>query len=271
VTIRIAHLSDIHFGGEIAEAAEAAIEAVAAFAPTLTAVTGDLTLNGLPREFQAARTWLSRLPDARIVTPGNHDTPYWNLVLRALVPFDRYRRYIGPAEAARFDAPGLAARSLNSARGAQPRLNWAQGAISVRDLGEIDWGPEPEASLKLFACHHPLIDIEGAPVTGGVHRGARAAAMLIAAGVELVLTGHVHNPFVLPLGRGARACYAIGAGTLSQRTRGTPASFTTLVADAARIEVTTIGWIGGRFEATQSWTLPRGLLGAVDGAVQATD
>ena len=55
MTIRIAHLSDIHFGGEDVAATEAAIGAVAAFAPTLTVVTGDLTLNGLPREFRAAR------------------------------------------------------------------------------------------------------------------------------------------------------------------------------------------------------------------------
>jgi hypothetical protein len=33
-----------------------------------------------------------------LVTPGNHDTPYWNLVLRALAPFNRYRRYIGPPD-----------------------------------------------------------------------------------------------------------------------------------------------------------------------------
>ena len=257
MTLRIVHLSDIHFGGEIPEATEAAIEAVAAFAPTLTAVTGDLTLNGLPREFRAAAAWLARLPPERLVTPGNHDTPYWNLALRALVPFERYRRYIGPAAAGRFDAPGLAARSLNSARGAQPRLNWSQGAISVRDMARIDWGPRLEGALRLFACHHPLIDIEGAPVTGGVHRGAKAADLLVAAGVELILTGHVHNPFVLPLGRGHGACYAIGAGTLSKRTRGTPPSFTTLVADAARIEVTTIGWTEGRFEPIQSWTLAR--------------
>ena len=96
--IRIAHLSDIHFGGEVVDAVEAAVGAVAAFAPTLTVVSGDLTLNGLPREFRAARDWLARLRQPTVVTPGNHDTPYWNLPLRALRPFDRYRRYIGPAD-----------------------------------------------------------------------------------------------------------------------------------------------------------------------------
>jgi 3',5'-cyclic AMP phosphodiesterase CpdA len=257
VTIRIAHLSDIHFGGEDAAAVEAAVEAVAAFAPTLTVVSGDITLNGLPREFRAARDWLLRLPQPRLVTPGNHDTPYWNLILRTLAPFQRYRRYIGEAQLARVDAPGLAARSLSSARGAQPRPNWSKGAISLERLSRIDWGDPASGALRLFTCHHPLVDIEGAPVTGGVHRGAAAAAVLAAAGVELVLTGHVHNPFVLPLPEAEPGCYAIGAGTLSLRTRGTPAGFSTIVVDEARIEVTALGWTGTGFEPSQAWELTR--------------
>jgi len=222
---------------------EAAVEAVTAFAPTLTAVTGDLTLNGLPREFLAARAWLDRLPQPRIVTPGNHDTPYWNLLLRALVPFGRYRRYIGEPMAVGHDAPGLAARCLNSARGAQPRLDWSKGAMAIGPLQGIDWGADP--ALKVFACHHPLVDLEGAPVTGGVRRGARAAAVLAAAGVDLILTGHVHVPF------------ALGAGTLSVRTRGAPASFSTIVASAAVFEVTAFGWTGHGFDVLETWRLPR--------------
>lgn len=255
--IRIAHLSDIHFGGEIAEAVEASVAAVAAFAPTLTVVTGDITLNGLPREFRAARAWLARLPRPLIVTPGNHDTPYWNLVLRALTPFARYRRYVGEPDFAAVDLPGLAARSLNSARGAQPRPDWSKGAIDLVSLDRIDWGPASARPLRVFACHHPLIDIEGAPVTGGVRRGAAAAGRLAAAGVELILTGHVHNPFVLPLPIGARDCYAIGAGTLSVRTRGAPPGFSTIIAKPAQFEVQAQGWTGTAFEPVRRWTAPR--------------
>jgi 3',5'-cyclic AMP phosphodiesterase CpdA len=257
MTIRIAHLSDIHFGGENPEAVEAAIGAVAAFQPTLTAVTGDVTLNGLPREFEAAARWLSRLPPARLVTPGNHDTPYWNLALRALTPFARYRRYIGRANFNAFAAPGLIARSLNSARGAQPRLNWSKGAIAIEALRQLDWGDPAERALRIFACHHPLIDLAGAPVTGGVRRGEQAATILSNAGVDLVLTGHVHNPFVLPMEAGVVGRYAIGAGTLSLRTRGTPAGLSTIVAGQAELTVTALGWTGSAFEPIQSWVLPR--------------
>jgi 3',5'-cyclic AMP phosphodiesterase CpdA len=258
LTIRIAHLSDIHFGAENAAAVEASIEAVRAFAPTLTVVTGDLTLNGLPEEFLAARRWLDRLPAQRMVTPGNHDTPYWNLILRALKPFDRYRRYIGEPDASGFDAAGLAARTVNSARGGQARLDWSKGALSIPRLNAIDWGSRSDGALKLFGCHHPLIDLPSAPVTGGVHCGVQAAARLAADGVELVLTGHVHVPFALPLHETGQASYAVGAGTLSLRTRGVPCSFSTIVAETAAFEVTVQGWTGDRFEALESWSLPRG-------------
>jgi 3',5'-cyclic AMP phosphodiesterase CpdA len=254
VTIRIAHLSDIHFGGEDRPAVEAAVAAVSAFEPTLSVVTGDLTLNGLPQEFIAARRWLELLPSPRMVTPGNHDTPYWNLILRALTPFNRYRRYIGEPDLAAFDAPGLAGRVLNSARGGQGRLDWSKGVIDMEALQAIDWGEGP---LKLFGCHHPLIDLPSAPVTGGVHRGEEAAALLAERGVELVLTGHVHVPFALPLREGGRVIYALGAGTLSMRTRGAPASFSTVVAEDDAFQVTVQAWDGDRFAPAQSWRLAR--------------
>jgi 3',5'-cyclic AMP phosphodiesterase CpdA len=256
--IRLAHLSDIHFGGEHAGACEAAIEMVASFAPHLVVVTGDLTLNGLPREFRAAQQWLARLPLPRLVTPGNHDTPYWNLPLRALRPFARYQRYIGAPEQSDYVAPGLSAYAINSARGAQPRLNWSRGAINLRRIatvaGQLDDDP---ASLKVFACHHPLIDLQGAPVAGGVHRGAAAARTLVHAGVDLILTGHVHNPFALTLPGDPRGAFAIGAGTLSLRTRGSPQSYSTIEADAETITVTAMGWTGSSFEPYRSWPLPR--------------
>ena len=259
MNVRLAHLSDIHFGAENRPATEAAIEAVTAFAPHLTVVTGDLTLDGRPREFRAARAWLERLPQPLLVTPGNHDTPYLNLLLRALTPFDRYRRYIGEPEHAAFDGPHLSARAVNSARGAQPRPDWSKGAIDLESLGRVanEMAARPDV-LKVFACHHPLIDLEGMPVTGGVHRGAAAAALLAQARIDLILTGHVHNPFALALESGPRASYAIGAGTLSLRTRGAPAGFALIEADEDTVNVTALGWNGSAFETYRAWPLPRG-------------
>jgi 3',5'-cyclic AMP phosphodiesterase CpdA len=258
VSVRLVHLSDTHFGFEDKGAIEAALAMVHELAPDLTLVTGDLTLAGRPAEFLAARAWLDRLPRPVLATPGNHDTPYWNLILRSLTPFDRWRRYIGVQERAGFEGPGLAAYALNTARGAQLRANWALGAISLAAVDDIAARLAGAAGrLRVFACHHPLIDVEGAPVSGGVHGGEAATRALCEAGVDLILTGHLHNPFARPLPYGAGCSYIAGAGTLSRRTRGVPASFSVIEAAADTLTVIAHAWSGSHFEPFRTWAFPR--------------
>jgi 3',5'-cyclic AMP phosphodiesterase CpdA len=252
-------LSDPHFGGEDVEAANAAVAFVQQSRPDLVLVTGDLTLNGLPSEFLAAAAWLDRLPTPRLVTPGNHDTPYWNLLLRALTPFSRYHRYIGKSEGQGMDNNAVSARAINTARGAQPRPDWSKGAIDL-DLCRTTAAHLNRAALgalKVVACHHPLVEALGTPVTGGVHRGEDAACILAKGGADLILTGHVHNPFATALAVGDGRTYAVGAGTLSVRLRGTPAGFNCIHADAETITVTAMGWSGSHFEPYRTWALPR--------------
>jgi 3',5'-cyclic AMP phosphodiesterase CpdA len=258
MTLRLVHLSDIHFGGEDRDATEAAVAAAHAFEPTLTIVSGDLTLNGLPREFAAARRWLDRLPTPLLVTPGNHDTPYWNIPLRAFTPFGRYRRYIGPADQSLFETPELAVYALNSARGGQLRLNWSLGALDLPTLERLTarFAANPKAA-KIFVCHHPLIEVEGAPVEAGIRCGDEAARHLAAAGVDLILTGHLHTPFARPLPYAGGHSFCCGAGTLSIRTRGVPASYSTIEIDDATSHVAALTWTGSKFEPFRSWALPR--------------
>jgi 3',5'-cyclic AMP phosphodiesterase CpdA len=258
LSIRLVHLSDIHFGAENKEATEAAIVAARAYSPHVVIVTGDVTSGGRKREFKAARVWLSRLPTPRIVTPGNHDTPYWNLLLRTLVPFERYRRYIATLSEPKIDLPHVVVRAITTARGAQPRLNWAQGAANLEAIRRASREMNrTETALKVLICHHPLVETHNVAVSGGVHRGETAAYMLAEAGIDLILTGHVHNPFAIVLPHGDGLTYAIGAGTLSLRTRGTPESFSMIEAHATTITVSVLGWSGCRFEPFLSWTFKR--------------
>ena len=256
---RLIHLTDIHFGTED----RGAVEAATAFAhdckPDLVVVTGDLTRNGKPAEFKAAAAWLDRLPTPYVVTPGNHDTPYLNLPLRALTPFNRYRRWIGPTDGQGCDLAEVAVRAVNTARGGQPRPDWSKGAINldIADAAAQALAAGPSGRLRIIACHHPLIEAIGAPVTGGVHRGHFAAELLAAQGVDLIMTGHVHNPFAVPLPFGDHLTYAVGAGTLSTRLRGVPASFNLITVDPAEVQVEAMAWTGSHFEPYRTWELPR--------------
>jgi 3',5'-cyclic AMP phosphodiesterase CpdA len=256
---RLVHLSDIHFGAEDRSAVEAALAYVQSTVPDLTIITGDLTLNGLPREFRAAAAWRRQLPDPVILTPGNHDTPYWNIPLRALRPFARYQRYIGSPRSAGFHGPTLAALMINTARGAQPRPDWSKGAISLTAAAAAvaKLATHGASTLKVVGCHHPLIDVAGAPVTGGVYRGAEAAQRFAQGGIDLVLTGHVHVPFAFALPFADHMTYAVGAGTLSRRTRGAPPSFNLIEIKPQAIIVTAMAWTGSELAPDQQWRLER--------------
>lgn len=257
--MRIAHLSDIHFGGENVEAVAAAATHLSAESFDLVVVSGDLTRFGEMPEFAAAAAWLKQLPEPRLVTPGNHDAPYLAWYDRLFTPFARYETAIGPARLQTHLAPGLAVYGVNTARGAQPRVNWSKGQISERQVREaLTWfAGVPAPSLKIVVCHHPLTEMIGGPMTGKVWRGEAAAKAFAEAGVDLVLSGHIHAPFTWPYCYGDGHTYAAGAGTLSTRERGVAPGFNIIETDEAELHVTALAWNGSRFESARAWSLAR--------------
>ena len=257
MTIRIVHISDIHFGCENEAALRAAHDFIAGDPPDLVALTGDITQAGYPREFAAAQAWLGTLPCPHISTPGNHDTPYWSVLGRLTAAFKSYGRYIGPESFGTVSRPGLEAVAFNSARGVQPRLNWSKGQARRDDAMEVRRRLSGAEGLKVAICHHPLMEVTGGPMTGRVWGGARASRILAEGGADLVLTGHVHMPFAHALPFGDGRTYAVGASTMSLRERGCPAGFNVIEADDACIRITAQGWIGAHFEPQRSWGFDR--------------
>ena len=257
MTVRLVHLSDIHFGCENKAALAAAREIISEQRPDLVVVTGDITQAGYPGEFAAAKAWLGALPGPRLQTPGNHDTPYWNVLGRLCWAFRDYGRHIGPAEFEDFSGPGLEAVAFNTARGAQPRINWSKGQASRSDALQVCRRLSGRSGLKVAICHHPLMEVTGGLMTGRVWGGAEASRILAEGGVDLILTGHVHMPFAHPLPYTDERTYAVGASTLSLRERGCPAGFNVIEADDGCIRVTAMGWIRTHYEPQRSWGFDR--------------
>jgi 3',5'-cyclic AMP phosphodiesterase CpdA len=260
MTVRLAHLSDIHFGGENKAAVAAATEMLNTEAFDLVVVTGDLTRYAEVSELEAAAAWLDQIRAPKLVTPGNHDAPYLAWAERIFAPFRRYEKIIGPAPAQEHLGGGFAVRGLNTARGAQPRLNWSKGQISRRQVAAaVDWFGDSHADcVRIVACHHPLTEMIGGPMTARVWGGEAAARDFAEAKVDLVLSGHIHAPFTWPYGFGDGKTYAVGAGTLSLRERGgVPASFNIVEIEGAAIRIAALGWKGSRFEPYRTWSLDR--------------
>lgn len=256
---RLAHLSDIHFGGEHVEAVAATRAWIAEHRPDLTVITGDITREGSPVEFAAAKAWVHGLASEFLVVPGNHDTPYYSLAHRLFVPWKRYERYFGAQPVEALHRPGVAIASVNTARGAQLRANWSKGAITggqVQRAVTALRAARPGA-LRVVACHHPLIEMIGGPMSGKVHGGRQAAEAFSRGGVDLVLTGHVHAPFALPYPGGDGRTWAVGASTLSVRERGVPIGFNCIEVAPECVTVTALAWAGSHFEPWRTWRIDR--------------
>lgn len=256
---RIAHLSDIHFGGENAEAV-AAVKAWLESNPVdLTVISGDLTRFGHVAEFDRAAAFIESLPGPRLITPGNHDTPWAGIIQRITGPFDDYERRFGRAYGGCWSGAGLTLATVNTARGIQIRLNWSKGEISP---GQTDHAMETlsrraAGDLGVVVCHHPLVEMAGGPMTARVRGGKRAARRFAEGGVDLVLTGHIHAPFAMAFPFGDQKTYAVGASTLSVRERGAPAGFNLIETDETRIAVTALAWSGAGYAQWRSWTFER--------------
>ena len=257
----VLQLSDVHFSAENKPAVAAALAYAQAAKPDLVLVSGDITQAGRTREFEAAAAWIAAMPEPVFVIPGNHDTPYWDLIARLAWPWRRYEQIIKhPAVDHQFQTERLAVRGVNTARAAQMRWNWSKGADrsptrtrrAARALSEA-----PAQALRIIACHHPLIEMEGTPMTGDVRCGDAAAEIFAAAGVDLVVTGHVHVPFALEIPIGDRRSHAVGSGTLSLRLRGAPASFNQIDWDDGEISITAMYWAGEAFTPGQTWRYKR--------------
>ena len=231
VTIRLFHVSDLHFGMEDPVALDWFAACVARERPDAVAITGDLTMRARQREFDAACAWIKALDVPVTVEVGNHDLPYFNLAERFVTPYRRIRAIERLVEA-EITLPRTAIVPLITTARAQWRLDWSKGCVTgdalKRTLAAID--ALPPGTQALVTAHHPLREAgtSGKALTSG---GNAALTALAARRIGAVLTGHVHDPFDLIEQTTAGPIRMIGAGTLSLRIRSTPPSFNALTID----------------------------------------
>lgn len=233
--MKLFHVSDVHFGAEDPAAVAWFAARVADERPDAVVMTGDLTMRARADEFARAGDWLRSLDVPVTVEIGNHDIPYYFDPLgRLLRP---YRRYLAVERLVErpLALPGVAVVPLRTVARLQWRIDQSKGQVGRRSLAEALAAIRAArpGDVVLVAAHHPLLGPDGLRA-GGTRGGAAALAALAAAGADAVLSGHVHYPFDVAAERAGRTVRLIGAGTLSRRTRGTPASFNELRVGAGR-------------------------------------
>jgi len=225
----IAQLSDVHVGGARyrEELLHTAIAEINAAEPDLVVIAGDLTDDGYPDQYPLAADELAALAAPQIVrVPGNHDARNVGYVL--------YEDTFGPRDSRlRFECGGLDV-ALIGVDSSKPDID--EGEIGREHYGWIEDGFAGESDLRVFVCHHHLMPV---PRTGRERNQVLDAgdvlALLRRCGVDLVLSGHRHVPYVWPLA-GMLLVHSGTAATL--RTRGFPQpAYNLLRVEGGRISV----------------------------------
>jgi Icc protein len=225
----IAQLSDLHLGGMRYDEAllDAAIAEVNEASPDLVVIAGDLTDEGYPDQYAAAKAKLELLRCANLVlVPGNHDAKHVGYLYFEETFGARDRRL-----RLELDGHDTALVAVDSSK---PDID--EGEIGREHYDWIKDGFVDEPALRIFACHHHLMPIPG---TGRERNQVLDAgdvlSLLRRLGVDVVLGGHRHVPYVWPVA----GMLLIHSGTAStMRTRAFPhPAYNLIDVDAERISV----------------------------------
>lgn len=250
--VKIAHISDLHFGRTNEAALAALTSTLDAERPELIVITGDLTQSGRRREYREAAAFLQGLHGPFLAVPGNHDAPVYNLALRFLKPWSRYEKHVGAAAIQCVSIGPVSFIGVNSARRAQPRMDWSHGRLpkSIIEASTAIARQENDAGRQvILALHHPVAPGPGKAGAQIVRNGEYALQQFAENGVSAILTGHVHVATAAPLASTDGRILSIQAGTaVSTRERGEQASFGMLDISKDEILLTTRRFSSGSFK-----------------------
>jgi 3',5'-cyclic AMP phosphodiesterase CpdA len=221
---RIVQLSDLHFGRHDAQIAADLLISVKAQQPDLVVMSGDFTQRATTEEFAQAKRFVDAIAQPKLVVPGNHDLPLYDIIGRLRKPLKNFHRYIAPSGLAGdlFEDPEIAVLGLNTAR----RFPGKTGRVSLEQIEHFArvFAKVPASRFKALVTHHPLGYPAGIKPHGVAGRSSDVLGRLAELDVHLLLSGHGHRPL-----SGAmrfktaehRSILVLHAGTaISTRTRG---------------------------------------------------
>jgi 3',5'-cyclic AMP phosphodiesterase CpdA len=190
------HVSDLHAGPPFNPAlARQLAQEAHDLKPDLLVVSGDLVQRAdFPHQWEVIKTYLQSLPTPRLVVPGNHDVPLFNVFNRLFRPTSAYTRHISADLNPVFELPGLVVVGGNSAHG----LTVDGGFMSREQLRTMEgvFNRYPDSVCKVAVLHHHVVNPPGASRRRKISNGEEVVEMLDRCGVELLLCGHIHVSYV---------------------------------------------------------------------------
>ncbi len=221
--IRLAHLSDLHFGRiahvDVVGRLRASVNESEA---DVVAISGDLTQRARPAQFERARGFIESLDAPIIVVPGNHDIyPWWRPFARLSRPLDRYQTWITEDVLPSYTDDRLAVLGVNSAHGWALKNGWIRDEHVEAIIGFFE--DKPSSVYKVLVLHHHLKGLSQFRRHDVARRASTALEAVKKCGVDLILCGHLHESHIerVRSGEGAHQLVVSSAGTASSdRGRG---------------------------------------------------
>lgn len=246
---KIAHLSDFHFGAHEPMVTADLVKSVRAEAPDLVVLSGDFTQRARRRQFEAARDFVNQLPEPKLVIPGNHDIPLFNIVARLFWPFSGYNKFIESLGVAgqSYRDEEMAVIGLNTAR----RFTGKNGRISEEQVECVRAFFEElsEGVTRVLVTHHPLGQVASEVFVDLAFRSELALPRVVEAGTQMLLSGHHHRCLsgTIEETEDQEQALIVYAGTAnSTRTReGDGNTYNLIMIEGHDIEVRVMRWVPG--------------------------
>ena len=217
------HISDPHFGTEQPPVVAALLDLVRRVQPAALVLSGDITQRARHSQFAAAGRFLDQLAvPARLVIPGNHDIPLFNVVARALHPYAGFKRIFGNTLEPRLECVGFSIIGVNTTRASRHK----DGEVSEQQVDRVaaDLRRISGDNLRIVVTHQPVHVLRGSEVHNRLHGYERAVRAWSDAGADIIMGGHIHLPYTALLRDHfpelRRRCWVVQAGTaVSSRVR----------------------------------------------------
>ena len=256
----ILHASDLHFGKAHPESIELFYQEIERQQPDLVILSGDFTQVGSKAEFRAARDFIKRISAPVFTVPGNHDIPRFHSMQRFLDPMKRYRDFISPLVDTVHEDDDCFVVGINTARPVLPHWNWANGMVGQDQIifAHNQFRTAPNDKVRIFVCHHPLVNVQNAPIDTIVWGSTDLLGALEDQHVDVVLTGHIHHASILPHGEESRGPVMIGsASATSTRLRKQSNGYNILRISKEKIDIELIHWDGKSHVVFESLSINR--------------
>ncbi len=208
MSMRLAHLSDLHFGRTAAQENVLSLRKdLIKTNPELIVITGDITDRGRISEFRRAKDFLDQVDIPFIIVPGNREvciSAFWEWIFPRLA-MNRFRVFFGESDRilVKHEESRIAFFGLNS-------VHFFPSWPGTLTRESRYWLKTKSASLsgyqKVLFLHHPVI-----PVIRGssfwAHTFSDAGEVLnicTETGICMILQGHKHRSSVLQVNVPAR-------------------------------------------------------------------